>query len=44
MKTYQIIYLWKGERHRLLKTFTKLEDAKSAIVDVRLAGFQAWIE
>lgn len=44
MKTYKIIYLWNGERHQLLRTFTKLEDAKMAIVDVRLAGFQAWIE
>lgn len=44
MKTYQIIYLVRGERHRLLRGFSTMKEAKAALLEVRAAGWQAWIE
>lgn len=44
METFQIIYLWRNERHRVLTTFTDRHEADLALSEIRSKGWKAWIE
>jgi hypothetical protein len=44
MAKYQVIYLWKGERHRVLETYVNKTQALEAVRAIRAQGLSAWIE
>ena len=39
---YNIIYLWRGERHS--KQFDTLHEARAALAEFRADKWQCWIE
>jgi hypothetical protein len=41
---YEVIYLWQGERHCLLRQFDSREEAQAAAAEMRVAKWQSWCE
>ncbi len=41
---FAVVYLWQGERHRLLQDFESIESARLAIAELVKSGFRAWAE
>lgn len=41
---FTVIYLWRGERHRHSLVFTDASRAELLAVELRAAGWRAWME
>jgi hypothetical protein len=41
---YVVIYLWRGERHRDMQTFSTLAAVNAQVALFRADGWQAWAE
>jgi len=42
--TFRVVYLWRSERHSLLKTFKTQEEALLAAYALRADHWPAWVE
>jgi len=41
---YNIVYKWRGERHRSLIDHLNIKDARRELIEMRHKKFVAWIE